>query len=110
MTDNNSADKTKIDADNLQVTNNIGKSRFEVEVDGSVGFAEYTLTDDTIVFTSTEVPSELEGQGIGSKLVRTGLDHARKEDLHVWPTCPFVKSYIDRHPEYQELVPANPPE
>ena len=110
MTDKKKSSNKRIDTDSLQVTNNIGKSRFEVEVGGAIAVSEYTLTDDTIIFTSTEVPSELEGQGIGSTLVRTGLDHARKESLHVWPTCPFVRSYIERHPEYQDLVPANPPE
>jgi hypothetical protein len=52
----------------------------------------------------TEVPKQLEGRGVGSQLVRGALDIIRKRGLRVVPRCPFVKSYIERHPDYTDLV------
>ena len=57
-----------------------------------------------IIYTHTEVPDALEGRGIGSKLARTVLDYARAAHLAVVPSCPFIRAYIARHPEYQDLV------
>ena len=51
----------------------------------------------------TEVPKELNGQGIGSALVRGLLDQARAQGLKVMPLCPFVAAYMDKHPEYADL-------
>jgi hypothetical protein len=52
----------------------------------------------------TEVPKALEGRGIGSGLIRGVLDAARSEGLKVKPVCPFAKAYIERHPEYADLL------
>ncbi|HXI13288.1 MAG TPA: GNAT family N-acetyltransferase [Thermoanaerobaculia bacterium] len=86
------------------VTNNKASSRFETEVDGHTAVAEYKLNDKVITFTHTEVPRELEGQGVAKRLIKTALDHARSEKLQVEPLCQFVSSYIKRHPEYEDLV------
>ncbi len=94
----------KVNLDSVVVTNNEAKGQFEAEVRGSVAVAQYTLAGGRIIFTHTEVPPELEGQGVAGKLVRTALDYARAEGLAVWPLCPFVRSYLQRHPEYQDLV------
>jgi hypothetical protein len=58
----------------------------------------------TVVLVHTEVPPALEGRGYASRLARTALDFARAHSLHVVPQCPFVKTYIQRHPDYDELV------
>ena len=86
------------------VTNNEKQHRFEYEEDGHVAFAAYQLKPDVIVFTHTEVPKELGGRGIGGKLAEAALQYARANDLRVIPLCPFMSSYIDKHPEYKELV------
>lgn len=70
--------------------------------DGVAGVAYYRLDGDTIVFTHTEV--QLEGQGIGSALVRSALDDCRARGLTVVARCPFVASYIERHPAYADLL------
>ena len=67
----------------------------------------YDRDGDRIVFTHTLVPASLEGRGIASVLARTALDDARSRHLRVVPLCPFVRDYIERHPEYQELVTAH---
>jgi len=87
-----------------EVTHDERRRRFELEEEGETGFLTYTLRDGTIVFTHTIVPPELEGRGVGSRIVKTGLDHARAEGLKVVPQCSFVRGYIERHPEYADLV------
>jgi predicted GNAT family acetyltransferase len=82
-------------------------SRFEIHVDGRLaGFAQYRSTPGLIVFTHTEIDDAFEGRGLGSALIRTALDTARRRGLAVRPDCPFVRAYIARHPdEYLDLVP-----
>ena len=88
------------------VTDNRAEHEFELEVEGHRAIAAYQLEGDTIVFTHTLVPKKLEGRGIASRLIRAALDSARDRGLKVIPQCPFVKAYIERHPEYQALVKA----
>jgi predicted GNAT family acetyltransferase len=90
----------------MNVTENRGESRFEVEVDGKVaGFVSYQRGKGVIAFMHTEIKDEFEGQGLGGKLVAGALDTAREEGLQVLPYCPFTRSYIAKHPEYLDLVP-----
>jgi predicted GNAT family acetyltransferase len=87
------------------VRDNPERSRYEVLVDGAVaGFAEYRLRPATIIFTHTQVDPAYEGRGLGSQLVRYGLDDARARKLRVRPICPFFASYIAEHPAYADLV------
>ena len=65
---------------------------------------DYILTADKIYLTHTEVPKELEGKGIGSKLVKEVFDYIESEKLKMIPLCPFVKAYVQRHPEWKKLV------
>ena len=88
----------------IAVVNNTAAKRFEVILDGKTAVAEYRLGDGVIEFVHTEVPRELEGRGIASHLARAGLDYARANHLGVVPRCPFFAAWIDRHPEYQDLV------
>jgi predicted GNAT family acetyltransferase len=88
----------------LTVRHNKGASRFEIEADGKVALLDYMWTGRNITYTHTEVPPELEGQGIGGKLARYALEFARDNDLKVIPVCPFVTGYLRRHPEYRPLV------
>jgi predicted GNAT family acetyltransferase len=83
-------------------------NRFEAWRDGELaGFAEYIRTDSLIVFPHTVVELPFEGQGIGSALARTALDDARARDLPVLATCPFIKGWMRRHPEYADLAYEN---
>jgi hypothetical protein len=93
-------------SEGAEVTNNEARSRFELVVDGATAVAQYTLDDGVVHLTHTIVPREVEGRGIGSQLVRVALDDARRRGLHVDPVCPFVRAYIERHPEYRDLLAA----
>lgn len=86
------------------VQNNPAKYRYELEVEGHIAASYYLLSGDVITFTHTEVPKELEGKGIGSRLVKGALDQVRASGLKVVPQCPFVKGYIGKHPEYADLL------
>jgi predicted GNAT family acetyltransferase len=85
----------------LQVVHLPVKGRFELRVEGLVAELTYVIHGDTIVFTHTGVPPELEGQGLGSKLAKAGLDYARANGLKIQSICSFVTHYLQRHPEYQ---------
>lgn len=86
------------------VSNNTLKHRFETEVSNKTAFLNYRIAGDQITFTHTEVPAAIEGRGIGTSLVKAGLDYAREHKLHVTPQCPFVAEFIQSHPQYQSLV------
>jgi len=90
--------------DDVTVENNEAAQRFEVKVGNQLAVVEYRRAGNNIIFTHTGVPPALEGQGIASKLARSALEYAQQEQLTVVPLCPFVASYIRRHPEYQGLV------
>lgn len=87
------------------VADNPMQSRYELH-DGQtlVGVAVYRLTGDTITFTHTDVAEEFEGQGAGSQLAREALDDSRARNRHVVARCPFVSGWIERHPDYADLL------
>ena len=86
------------------VTHDETRHRFELQEGGATGFLTYIERDGSIVFTHTIVPPELEGRGIGGRIVAEGLGWARERGLQVVPQCSFVQGYIERHPEYADLV------
>ena len=91
--------------DDIVLGDNPEAGRFEATLDGALmAEAQYERTGNQITFTHTIVAEAAEGQGVGGKLVKFALDQARTEDLVVIPQCPFVHSYLRRHPEYEDLV------
>ena len=87
------------------MTDNPAASRFEIRADGELaGFALYHLRGSQITFTHTETDDRFRGHGLAGQLVRSALDTARERHLTVLPYCPFVKSWIASHPDYQDLV------
>jgi len=84
-----------------------GNGRYQATVPGGIAFIEYRLKPGAIVFTHTEVPEQSEGHGVGDALVRFVLDDARARGLAVVPLCPFVRAWIERHPDYKDLVKAS---
>ncbi len=81
------------------------KSRYEVTVDGRpAGHSDYRLRGDRVVFTHAEIDPAFEGLGVGSDLAQAALDDVRRRGLFAVPLCPFIKGWIERHPDYQDLV------
>ena len=90
----------------IEVADNPDEQRYEIRADGELaGFTAYRERPKGLALTHTEIDDAYEGQGLGSKLVASTLDDLRSRGLEVLPICPFVKSYIERHPEYVDLVP-----
>ena len=89
----------------LSVADNPAHRRYEAHLAGELaGFSQYRLEGDRVVVTHTQVDPAFEGGGVGSGLVRYLLDDIRRRELKVVPLCPFVRSYIRRHPDYADLV------
>ena len=87
------------------VEDNPAMRRFEMASGGAVAIVEYERAGDRrIALLHTEVPDALSGQGVGSKLVRGVLDTLRAEGSRVVPRCEFVAAYVERHPEYRDLL------
>ena len=91
----------------VTVTDNPGNGRFEIHVgDVLAGFTEYRPRGDRYAFVHTEIGDEFGGRGLASRLIKGALDEMRAREIGVLPYCPFVKRYIQRHADYQDLVPA----
>lgn len=89
----------------VQVRDAPDEHRFEAVTDGVVvAFSMYDTVGTTVVFTHTEVDPRFEGHGIASALVREALDAVRASGRDVVAYCPYVKGWIARHPDYQDLV------
>jgi len=86
------------------VRDNAAERRFELDVDGHTALLYYRLEPGVITLMHTEVPPELGGRGVGSTLVRGTLEAIRARGLKVVVTCPFVGSYMGKHPEFNDLV------
>jgi predicted GNAT family acetyltransferase len=79
--------------------------RFEIREGSDLAVLEYRLRNgDRLVLTHTGVPPHLEGRGFGTLLARSALEYAREHQLRVVPLCSFVQAYLQRHPEYTNLV------
>lgn len=89
-----------------KVRDNAEERRYELPIDAKhAAFVEYRLMDGVIIFTHAETPPEFEGRGFGSILAKGALDAARNRGLKVIPHCSFIAAYINRHPEYADLLP-----
>ena len=87
-----------------KITNNPEEQRYELWIGEQVAYLAYEEKGTQITYLHTEVPEELEGQGIGSQLARFALDDARSQKHTVVSHCPFVTAYLHRHHEYLDLL------
>jgi predicted GNAT family acetyltransferase len=79
--------------------------RYEIRVGEELaGFAEYVVKGERHLFVHTEISQQFEGQSLGSKLAQGALDDMRALDATIVPICPFIAGWIERHPDYDDLV------
>jgi uncharacterized protein len=92
----------------IEIVRNEQRHRYEALLDSELaGFMTYRLHDGTIELVHTEIDDAFEGKGVGSVFVRDVLDEIRSDGtLRVVPSCPFVAEWIERHPDYADLVDA----
>jgi uncharacterized protein len=89
----------------VEVHDNPSELRFEIRDDGKLaGFAQYVRRPGRIFFVHTEIDPAFEGRGLGSQLATAALDATRATGERVVPLCTFVATFIERHPEYVDLV------
>jgi uncharacterized protein len=86
------------------VRDNKAQSRFELDVEGGIAFANYRATPSAVIITHTETPRALRGRGIASELVKGALALIRADGHKVMAGCGFVVDYLEKHPEYADLV------
>ena len=86
------------------VRNNPARTRYELEVDGHLAVAVYTLAPGVITFVHTEVPKKLGGRGVGTTLARGALEDVRRQGLKVVVRCSFIKAFMAKHPEFNDLL------
>ena len=98
-------------AESFEVNDNPRELRYELLLGTDViGELRYRIEPGVVVLVHTEIEPSFEGQGLASMLIRGALDDLAQKSLKVTPLCPFVRSFIDRHPEYNDLVAVDPAE
>ena len=100
-------DAARIPVAAVTVADNPAMRRYEARVDGDLaGYTEYHLSGDLIVFPHTEVDPDFGGRGVGTALAKGALDDVRanRPGFAVVPECDFIKTYIERHPDYADLL------
>lgn len=104
-TTNHSRFPAFMDTTKPTITLNHAHHRFELLTDGKLSLVAFFQPDDhTLALTHTEVDPALEGKGVGSSLVRQVLEYTEQHDQKIVPLCPFVATYIKRHPDWQRVV------
>jgi predicted GNAT family acetyltransferase len=83
---------------------NTTKSRFELEIDGYLVFADYRLQGSSLILPHVEAAPELRGKGAASHLMAAIMDLAREKRWQVVPLCGYAVAWIRRHKEYHDLV------
>ncbi len=88
----------------MSVKDNPERSRFELEEDGHVAFANYRREGDVLVIPHVEAPPALRGSGAAGRLMQGMMETVRAQGLKVVPTCGYAAAWIKRHKEFDDLV------
>lgn len=89
----------------LEIKHDTYNQKFFAILDGKEAYLKYIFTGPNVInMIKTYVPPELRGKGIAGKVVHEGLLFAQKNNFKIIPTCSYVETYIDRHPEFSSLV------
>ncbi len=89
----------------LSIINNEVNNRFELKLEkDDFAFIDYRLRDNVLYFLHTEVPDAYSGRGIAGRMAKFALEYAKNKGWKIKPWCPYIASYLKRHPEYQSLV------
>ena len=85
------------------VTHNEAAHRFETRIEGHLARADYRMNDGVMHIFHTEVPVQFEGRGIAARVVHAAMAYARANGLKVYPACSYVRTFMARHTEYEDL-------
>lgn len=87
-----------------EVRHNAASHRYEIESEDLLAHLDYVQDGEVTVFTHTWVPPEWRGRNVAGTLVKTALEDARRNSLRIVPQCSYVARYLERHPEFADLV------
>jgi predicted GNAT family acetyltransferase len=83
---------------------------YEAVLDGEVvGGIAYDVEANRVSLLTTTVTPALQGRGIASAMIRLTLDAIRRDGHTVTIICPVVRSFIERHPDYENVIDAGHP-
>jgi uncharacterized protein len=88
----------------IDIQHEASQQRFTTVLEGVRAELEYKQRGDVLCLTHTGVPAAIGGRGVAGALVRSALEYARAKGLKVKPSCAYAASYIQRHPQYQDLL------
>jgi predicted GNAT family acetyltransferase len=87
-----------------QVLDNAADSRYEMKLEGGTAFIDYTVSGNVRTLTHAEVPGALRGGGVGARLTGGALQLARSQGIKVVPRCPYIVTFMQGHPEFNDLL------
>lgn len=87
----------------MEIVNNIKNGQFEYKTETYLAYITYRMRKNTMFFMHTKVPDKLSGKGIASALALDALNYAKANNYKIAILCPFVSSYVKKHPEWYEL-------
>lgn len=87
-----------------EVVNDKSGSRFVLTVDGNEIYALYAEDKESLDIYSTYTPPQLRGQGLAEKVVLAAFEYAKEKKIKVIPSCWYVRTFLDKHSEYQSMV------
>lgn len=87
----------------MPVVHNEDAGQFEMETEAGKAILRYVPRGNVRDLTHTKVPKAVEGNGHGTALVQGALDMLRVQQMKIVPSCPFVRAFIEQHPEYADL-------
>jgi predicted GNAT family acetyltransferase len=86
---------------------NSTSKRLELEAEGNTAFIDFKLSHQLLFLIHTEVPSVIEGKGVGSAIVQKALQYAKDNNYRIIPLCAFMQSYLKRHKEWSDIIAPN---
>jgi len=93
-----------IDLSKIEVMHSSTQKRFEMQIGDQIAMVKYILGSSEIIFTHTEVPEAVEGQGVAGKIAKAAVEYAQAQGLRIRPMCPYMAAWIKRHPEYHSIT------
>ena len=88
----------------LQIRHDPVARRFTTQLDGQEAELVYRLQQGRLIIDHTGVPEAIGGKGVAGELVKAALEYARAEGLRVVAACSYSAAYVQRHPEYADLL------